>query len=185
MTYVTCRLTAKNRDQLRNPALGNRVWATDQLSIEQFSATPCSCALPEEFYMHDTFVVWRTAKSYICNLGIDQYRRRPRPRLQFEKPTPYTVYKLTIGRRRRPRRGLFAQRMTICESSYDGSITQHHPAATALHAAAAHSPAAAAAALLCSRSSGIMTKQHCAESCETCRHRQIALACRIRPLLGG
>ena len=28
MIYVTCRLTAKNRDQLRNPTLGNRVWAT-------------------------------------------------------------------------------------------------------------------------------------------------------------
>jgi len=28
MTHVTCRLTAKNRDQLWNPALGNRVWAT-------------------------------------------------------------------------------------------------------------------------------------------------------------
>ena len=28
MTYDTGRLTAKNRDQLRNPALGNRVWAT-------------------------------------------------------------------------------------------------------------------------------------------------------------
>ena len=27
MTHVTCRLTAKNRDQLRNPALGNRVSA--------------------------------------------------------------------------------------------------------------------------------------------------------------
>ena len=28
MTHVTCRLTAKNRDQLRNPTLGNRVPAT-------------------------------------------------------------------------------------------------------------------------------------------------------------
>jgi len=28
MTHVTCRLTAKNRDQLRNSTLGNRVWAT-------------------------------------------------------------------------------------------------------------------------------------------------------------
>jgi len=28
MTHVTCRLTAKNRNQLRNPTLGNRVWAT-------------------------------------------------------------------------------------------------------------------------------------------------------------
>jgi len=28
MTHVTCRLTAKNWDQLRNPTLDNRVWAT-------------------------------------------------------------------------------------------------------------------------------------------------------------
>jgi len=28
MTHITCRLTAKNQDQLRNPRLGNRVWAT-------------------------------------------------------------------------------------------------------------------------------------------------------------
>ena len=28
MTHVTCRLTARNRDQVRNPTLGNRVWAT-------------------------------------------------------------------------------------------------------------------------------------------------------------
>ena len=28
MTHVTSRLTAKNRDQLRNPTFGNRVWAT-------------------------------------------------------------------------------------------------------------------------------------------------------------
>ena len=26
MTHITCRLTAKNRDQLRNITLGNRVW---------------------------------------------------------------------------------------------------------------------------------------------------------------
>ena len=28
MTRVTCRLTAKNRDQLQNPTLGSQVWAT-------------------------------------------------------------------------------------------------------------------------------------------------------------
>ena len=28
MTHVTCRLTAKNRDQLRKPTPGNRVSAT-------------------------------------------------------------------------------------------------------------------------------------------------------------
>jgi len=27
MTHITCRLTTKNRDQLRNPTLCNRVWA--------------------------------------------------------------------------------------------------------------------------------------------------------------
>jgi len=28
MTHVTCRLTAENRDQVRNSTLGSRVWAT-------------------------------------------------------------------------------------------------------------------------------------------------------------
>ena len=28
MTHLTCRLTAKLRDELRNPTLGNRLWAT-------------------------------------------------------------------------------------------------------------------------------------------------------------
>jgi len=35
MTNVTCRLTAKNRNKLRNPTLGNRVWATF------FNIVPC------------------------------------------------------------------------------------------------------------------------------------------------
>ena len=34
MTHITCRLTAKNRDQLRNPTLGNRVWATFNVNVE-------------------------------------------------------------------------------------------------------------------------------------------------------
>jgi len=33
MTHATCRLTAKYRDQLRNPTLDNRVWATFTLFI--------------------------------------------------------------------------------------------------------------------------------------------------------
>ena len=28
MTHISCRLTAKNQDQLRNPMLGNWVWAS-------------------------------------------------------------------------------------------------------------------------------------------------------------
>jgi len=33
VTHVTCRLTAKNRDQLRNRTLGSRVWATFTFSV--------------------------------------------------------------------------------------------------------------------------------------------------------
>ena len=35
MTHATCRLTAKYRDQLRNPMLGNRVWATFKFYINK------------------------------------------------------------------------------------------------------------------------------------------------------
>jgi len=38
MTHVTCRLTAKNRDQLRNPTLGNRVWATFPFEVTDSSS---------------------------------------------------------------------------------------------------------------------------------------------------
>jgi len=37
MIHVTCRLTAKNRDQLRNPTLGNRVWTTFTFTSERSS----------------------------------------------------------------------------------------------------------------------------------------------------
>ena len=37
MTNFICRLTARNRDQLRNPTLGNRVWDTVYL----LSITTC------------------------------------------------------------------------------------------------------------------------------------------------
>jgi len=37
MTHATCRLTAKNRDQLRNPTHGNRVWATFTFTFKQLA----------------------------------------------------------------------------------------------------------------------------------------------------
>ena len=53
MTHVTCRLAAKNRDQRRNPTLGNRVWATFftlMKSVFPFPLSPapvfCACAAP-------------------------------------------------------------------------------------------------------------------------------------------
>jgi len=47
MTHVTCRLTAKNRDQRRNPTLGNRVWATFTFSYFKVGwEIPPKCSLP-------------------------------------------------------------------------------------------------------------------------------------------
>jgi len=40
MTHVTCRLTTKNRDQLRNPTLGNRVWATFTFAFSSTTVRP-------------------------------------------------------------------------------------------------------------------------------------------------
>ena len=40
---VTCRLTAKNRDQLRNPTLGNRVWARFTFFICAHTVDCCGC----------------------------------------------------------------------------------------------------------------------------------------------
>ena len=48
MTHVTCRLTAKNRDQLQNPTLGNRVWATFTFYIHKTGSTKRIPTLPEE-----------------------------------------------------------------------------------------------------------------------------------------
>ena len=43
MTHITCRLTTKNRDQLRNPTLGNRVWPTFLLVCTRLSRIDVSC----------------------------------------------------------------------------------------------------------------------------------------------
>jgi len=43
MTHVTCRLTARNRDQLRNPAIGNRVRASFTFTAEiKLESAPAS-----------------------------------------------------------------------------------------------------------------------------------------------
>jgi len=64
MTHVTCRLTAKNRDQLRNPMLGNRVWATFTF-IPLTNPAPISLRsshlkLSERFGMR---VCWRSSRA--------------------------------------------------------------------------------------------------------------------------
>ena len=46
MTHVTCRLTAKNRDQLRNPTFGKWVWATFTFLSPFKSAHSCIWSEP-------------------------------------------------------------------------------------------------------------------------------------------
>ena len=43
MTHVTCRLSAKNRDQLRNRTLGNRVWATNNFMGSELPTKQVHC----------------------------------------------------------------------------------------------------------------------------------------------
>jgi len=58
MNHVSCRLTAKNRDQLRNPKLGNRVWTTFTLGQDAGETTSRVChhgytlLLPTIFVVH-------------------------------------------------------------------------------------------------------------------------------------
>jgi len=48
MTHITWRLTAKNGDQLRNPTLGNRVWAT----FTFYESLHYSCGREMELLQH-------------------------------------------------------------------------------------------------------------------------------------
>ena len=43
MTHITCRLTAKNRDQLRNPTLGNRVWGLPLPFLARLAVPLAAC----------------------------------------------------------------------------------------------------------------------------------------------
>jgi len=55
MTHVTCRLTAKNRDQFRNLTLGNRAWATFTVfKVPPLSVTPVE--FPEDLWRQKTRV---------------------------------------------------------------------------------------------------------------------------------
>jgi len=73
MTHFTCRLTAKNRDQLRDPTLSNRVRATftfnNGLLLEQATVinrklqrrvigTPCTIAHCRLIAYHTVFVLF-------------------------------------------------------------------------------------------------------------------------------
>jgi len=69
MTHVTCRLTAKNRNQLRDPTLGNRVWATFNFSLS-FAAGVSRHAvhcLAGRSVDRDRFTWPSSPRSSVCN----------------------------------------------------------------------------------------------------------------------
>ena len=90
MIHVTCRLTAKNRDQLRNHTLGNRVWAIFNVSQGSVQATHARCG----YYVASiTPVSWRRAVSrrYVDAAVVRQpcWRHRAKPRRRrTETPAP-------------------------------------------------------------------------------------------------
>jgi len=68
MTHVTCRLTAKNRNQLRNPTLGNRVRATFTFTL--YHDVPSSQTL--------SLSSWRRVADLCYCTAVNYRQRRPR-----------------------------------------------------------------------------------------------------------
>ena len=76
MTHVTCRLTARNRDQPRNPTLGNRVWAT---FYGHKLVSPLHC---------DTLYAMHVMRPKISEERRSRWRRRQRWRTQWSRLDP-------------------------------------------------------------------------------------------------
>jgi len=86
MTHVTCRLTAKKRDQLRNPTLGNRIWATffgliDAPSTDQEQAAIYSTPQPPVLRLGYTD---RLLDSSTARCASSRIRRRDEPVLSVD-----------------------------------------------------------------------------------------------------
>jgi len=96
MTHFTCKLTTKNRDQLRNPTLGNRVLATftfllliiyvisekkticNPLAHPTWKGTTLTCEIPNFFYLTEGLhctCIFRTC--------VFRYLRFQRPTLTY------------------------------------------------------------------------------------------------------
>ena len=70
MTHVTYMLTAKNRDQLRNPTIGNRLWATLTcfllVLIGTYVVHDFDPALHRDALEHGDAVGWAAARASMC-----------------------------------------------------------------------------------------------------------------------
>jgi len=79
MNHVTCQLTAKNRDHLRNPTLGNRVWAaflpcTPTQRIAAISATGAgytTCSTRQRW-----FSAWPSTGASLVFLVAEELRHK-------------------------------------------------------------------------------------------------------------
>ena len=70
MTHVTCRLTAENRDRLRNPTLGNRVWATFTFLLGLWLLPVVSrCGLPVRLLAFQSRYIHRSISSIGSSRG--------------------------------------------------------------------------------------------------------------------
>jgi len=70
MCHITRRLTAKNRDQLGNPTLGNRVWATSFTAKVHYRQT-----LTLTFAMIDLGYSGLTPRSTCRSLPIAEFNK--------------------------------------------------------------------------------------------------------------
>ena len=89
MIHVTCRLTAKNRDQLWNPTLGNRVWAT----FIFFTDTTQIAELDVRYWL------LRIIEKHVTNVRATELRAVSTVKVQKVKWTiehAYEKYQLTI-----------------------------------------------------------------------------------------
>ena len=105
MTHVTCRLTAKNRDQHRNPTLGNRVWATLPFYIERDSQEtaemviglkrqrPTSCC-----YAHEQVCVQLSTSADSVTIPAFAATRRAAARLLLTAGPPHVQQPIESGR---------------------------------------------------------------------------------------
>jgi len=83
MTHVTCRLTAKSRDQLRNPTVGNLVSSKSTTFLVYFAVR-----IPRQKYLKLTIIAWifvrcfvawnRSATAALYSTVSAHYRRRSR-----------------------------------------------------------------------------------------------------------
>ena len=103
MIHVTCRLTAKNRDQLRNPTLGNRVSRGELGRICKYSNFPpsliCSVVLGPSVACYRGPLLFKTARR-VVRVDFDLRRcrgKRVSPGRGIDFPTP-RMYVLRPGR---------------------------------------------------------------------------------------